>query len=171
MDLKEWYFWKQSQSFNCVIFISILSLSFCYMQDRAILIMRTVELFPFGVLCCFIPEEPEQSACLLQESSQWTKLGTQTHQCLLKSLEKIDSFTTMPCMSISSSPAVKRTLLHIHKLTAMQADVHSDTRHFFCDLNRSTFCLLSAQTWRIFSPHKREFSTVQHIYVRQCYTL
>lgn len=49
------------------------------MQDRAILIMRTVELFPFGVLGCFIPEEPEQSACLLQESSQWTKLGTQTH--------------------------------------------------------------------------------------------
>lgn len=31
------------------------------MQDRAILIMRTVELFPFGVLCCFIPEEPEVS--------------------------------------------------------------------------------------------------------------
>lgn len=60
-------------------FYFYLILSFCYMQDTGILILRTVELFPFGVLCCLIPEEPEQSACLLQESSQWTKLGTQTH--------------------------------------------------------------------------------------------
>lgn len=89
--------------------------------------------FYSGGLCCLIPQDSEQSDRLLLQSSQWTKPWTQTHNCLLMSLEKIDPFTKMPFM-----------LWRGHRCST-QTDVHRNThtRHTFSrkPSAQSFFCL------------------------------